>query len=123
MRRWIIGILAALLIVGIAVVFGAYRYVTMNINKEGTGAAAAYEVYVKEILATYCAGYYERFPPSGEMNSDAQFAKACECFSDDMFEKFRDLPSDQVNGFVDRPETQKKMQVIMAKCGNQHGLY
>ena len=123
MLKWVVGILVLLVIVGVALVFGAYRYVVTNINNEGTGAAAAYETYVKQNLTAYCTSFYEHFPPSGEMNSDTQFENACDCFAGEMFEKYRDLPSDQVNAFAEQPETKKTMQVIMEKCANQYGLY
>jgi hypothetical protein len=57
-----------------------------------------------------------------EANTEAQFDAACQCFTDAMFEKFRNVPPGQLEALTKREETQWNAAAIFKSCATQSGL-
>ena len=122
MLRWIFGSVIVLAILGGGVALGLYYYVATNANTPGTDAAAAYEKVTERKLKSNCAHFLEAYPDPEHLNTEAQYEATCKCFADNMFEKLRDVPPEQLDAYLDQPEINKKATVILVKCADQAGF-
>ena len=121
MLRWYVASLVFLLVVSPAIGYAAYHYVMTHPAKPGTLAGRVYERTVKKKLLSEC-GTTMRSLAKAPDNTDAQFDAACLCFSDAMFEKFRDVPPGDLEMVANAKETQRSAEAIFKNCASQSGL-
>lgn len=122
MLKWILGLLVVLCLLGGGTAMWLYYYVKQNANVEGTSAAAAYEKVTKRRLRENCSALLEQIRSSDAINSDAQYKSLCECYSDKMFEKLRDVPPDELDAYVLKAEVNAISNRIFERCANEIGL-
>lgn len=122
MLKWILGLLLVIGLLGGGTAMWLYYYVKQNANVEGTSAAAAYERVTEGRLRENCSALLEQLRSSDEINSDAQYKSMCECYADNMFEKLRDVPPDELDSHVLKAEVNATSKAIFEKCANQVGL-
>jgi len=77
---------------------------------------------VKAKLSRLCTRNMKRFLESDETDTEDQLNVACKCFTDDMFEQFRDVPPGDLDTTAEQSETQRHAEAIFKKCINQSGL-
>ena len=122
MARWIFGGLIAVVLVGGLAASGFYRYVMTHANEPESYSARIYERAMKDKLFAFCTDTAQRSLEIGEVNTQAQVDSACKCFSNDMFEKLRNVPPDELDAMLQKTETSKSAENIAKKCGYQAGL-
>ena len=122
MLRWYMASLVFLLVVSPAVGFGVYRYVLTHPAEPGTLAGRVYEKTVKTKLSRLCVKNMKQFVNADDEKSGSQRDAACECFTDEMFEKFRYVPPGDLDDMADQKETQQAAQAIFKKCMNESGV-
>ena len=121
MLRWYAASLVFLLVVSPAIGYAAYHYVMTHPAKPGTLAGRVYERTVKKKLLGDCGETMRSFAKASD-NTDAQFDAACQCFTDAMFEKFRDVPPGDLEMVANAKETQRSAEAIFKNCASQSGL-
>ena len=122
MLRWYLASLVFLLVISPAIGFGVYHYVMTHPAEPGTLAGRVYEKTVKAKLSRLCLKNMRSFAKADETTSEAQLEASCECFTDDMFEKFRYVPPGNLDAMAEQKETQQSAQAIFTKCANQAGV-
>jgi hypothetical protein len=122
MLRWYFASLVFLLVISPGIGFGVYHYVMTHPAEPGTLAGRVYEKTVKGTLSRLCRKNMEEYLKSDEANADSQLDAACKCFTDEMFEKFRNVPPGDLSALTEQDATQRSAEVIFKKCGNQSGL-
>ena len=121
MLRWYLASLVFLLVISPVIGYGAYHYVMTHPAKPGSLAGRVYEKTVKKKLLVNCEKMMEQYAKA-ESNPQTQLNAACQCFTDGMFEKFRDVPPGQVNIVAGQDETQQSALAIFKNCTSQAGL-
>jgi hypothetical protein len=121
MLRWYVASLVFLLVVSPAIGFVVYRYVMSHPAEPGTLAGRVYERTVRKTLLSQCGETMAQYAKS-EANTEAQFDAACQCFTDAMFEKFRNVPPGQLEALTKREETRWNAAAIFKSCATQSGL-
>ena len=123
MLRWYLASLVFLLVISPAVGFGVYHYVMTHPAEPGTLAGRVYEKTVKAKLSRLCLKNMRPFVKADdEVTEERQLEASCKCFTDDMFEKFRDVPPGDLDALAGQKETQQSAQAIFRKCANQSGV-
>jgi hypothetical protein len=122
MLRWYLASLVFLLVISPAVGFGVYHYVMTHPAEPGTLAGRVYEKTVKAKLSRLCMKNMRPFVKADEASLEKQLGASCKCFTDDMFEKFRDVPPGDLDAMAGQKETQQSAQAIFTKCANQSGV-
>ena len=122
MLRWYLASLVFLLVVSPAIGFGVYRYVMTHPAEPGTLAGRVYEKTVKAKLSRLCTKNMKQFVTADDGSLEEQLAAACQCFTDDMFEKFRYVPPGDLDAMAEQKETQQSAQAIFTKCAQRSGV-
>jgi hypothetical protein len=122
MLRWYLASLVFLLVVSPAVGFGVYHYVMTHPAEPGTLAGRVYERSVKAKLSRLCLKSMRPFVKADDSDLEDQLEASCKCFTDDMFEKFRNVPPGNLDAMAEQKETQQNAQAIFTKCANQSGV-
>ena len=122
MLRWYLASLVFLLVISPAVGFGVYHYVMTHPAEPGTLAGRVYEKTVKAKLSRLCMKNMRPFVKADEASLEKQLGASCKCFTDDMFEKFRDVPPGDLDAMAGQKETQQSAQAIFTNCANQSGV-
>jgi hypothetical protein len=117
--RWYLG---GLLVLMIVIGYAVYHYVMTKPAEPGTFIGRMYEQAVKKKLSSHCRDAIARVAGSDEANTEAQIEGACTCFTDQMFERFRDVPPGQLDTVAEEEETARAAESIFNKCVNQAGL-
>src|SRR5262245_24428878 len=121
MGKWL-----AIIIIGIALLIGGLygfgKYIMQHATEEGSFSAGVYEKTMEGRLLTFCNKLVKQYAMPDETNTEAQYKSACNCFANDMFEKFRGVPPEELEDFLNKKETQKSAENIFKKCGYQSGL-
>ena len=121
MGKWL-----AIIIIGIALIIGALygfgKYIMNHATEEGSFSAGVYEKTMETRLLTLCNKFVKENAVPDETNTEAQYKTACKCFANDMFEKIRDVPPEELEDFLNKKETEKSAENIFKKCGYQSGL-
>ena len=122
MLRWYLASLVFLLVVSPAIGFGVYHYVMIHPAEPGTLAGRVYEKTVKAKLSRLCTKNMKQFVTADDASPEEQLEAACRCFTDDMFEKFRNVPPGDLNTMADQKETQQSAQAILTYCADRSGV-
>ena len=122
MLRWYLASLVFLLVISPAIGFGVYHYVMTHPAEPGTLAGRVYEKTVKAKLSRLCLKNMRSFAKDDHTTLEAQLEASCECFTEDMFEKFRHVPPGDLDVMAEQKETQQSAQAIFTKCANQAGV-
>jgi hypothetical protein len=121
MLRWYLASLVFLLVVSPAIGFGVYHYVMTHPAEPGTLAGRVYEKTVKAKLSRLCLKNMRPFVKAADADLEEQLEAACTCFTDDMFEKFRNVPPGDLDAMAGQKDTQQSAQAIFTRCANQPG--
>jgi hypothetical protein len=121
MLRWYFASLVFLLVVSPGIGFGVYRYVMTHPAEPATLAGRVYERTVKKKLLAHCGEAVEPYGRS-DMNTQAQLDAACQCFTNAMFEKFRDVPPGALDATAEQEDTKRAAVTIFKTCASQSGL-
>jgi hypothetical protein len=121
MLRWYLASLVFLLVVSPGIGFGVYHYVMTHPAEPGTLAGRVYEKTVKKKLLARCGETIEQYAQS-DVNTGAQLDAACQCFTDAMFEKLRDVPPGELDTVAEQEDTKRSAAVLFKNCANQSGL-
>ncbi|HEV8391101.1 MAG TPA: hypothetical protein VGQ35_14720 [Dongiaceae bacterium] len=122
MFKWIfLGIVVAIVVV-IGGLFGFGRYVLQHANEPDSFSSKVYEQTVEAKMLTFCKQSVRANIAPDETNTQEQYDATCACFANDMFEKIRDVPPDELDAMIDEEETKESAQNIMMKCAYQSGL-
>lgn len=119
MLRWYLAGLAVLMIV---IGVGVYHYVMTHPAEPGTFTGRIYEKVVKSKLSKHCTGTMERLAKSHDSDTEARVAIACDCFTTQMFAKFRDVPPGQLDAVAEEEATARVAEGIFNRCFNEAGL-
>jgi hypothetical protein len=122
MLRWYVASLVFLLVISPAIAYGVYRYVMINPAEPGTFIGRMYEKSVKRKLSSRCTETMAHYARSVEGNTEAQFEAACKCFTDRMFERFRDVPPGQLDAVAEEEATGRAAEAIFNQCVDRAGL-
>jgi hypothetical protein len=121
MLRWYLASLVFLLVVSPGIGFGVYRYVMTHPAEPGTLAGRVYEKTVKKKLLAHCGEAVAQYSRS-DMNTQAQLDATCQCLTDAMFQKLRDVPPGALDAVAEQEETKRAAAVMFKNCASQSGL-
>jgi hypothetical protein len=76
---------------------------------------------VKAKLSRLCMKNMRPFVKADGTELEEQLEASCNCFTDDMFEKFRHVPPGDLDAMAGEKETQQSAQAIFTRCANQSG--
>src|SRR5215475_9998873 len=114
MLRWYLASLVFLLVVSPGIAFGVYRYVMTHPAEPGTLAGRVYEKTVKTKLLASCGDTVAPYAKA-EVNTQLQLEAACQCFTDAMFERFRDVPPGALDDLAEQEETKRTAALVFKK--------
>ena len=117
MMKWLV-----LAIVVAAVLFGLRKYSMDDATDEDSFAAGIYGKRIEKDLLEICNATIMR-DQTGDETTPAQYASTCKCFADDMTEKLRAVPPDEMQAHLQKNATRKNVQTIVKKCGYAAGLH
>ena len=118
MTKWLI--LAVVIVV--AGLWGLRKYSLDHVAEEGSFSAKIYERTIERQLLAACNALAKEKQPADDVNTPAQYEAACKCFANDMFEKVRSVPPDELESHFEKEATKASMQNIVKKCGYAAGL-
>ena len=118
MLKWLA---LAVVIVGAGLI-GLYKYSLDHATEEGSYSAKVYERTIERQLLEACTALIKEVRPPDDQNTPAQYAATCKCVANDMFEKVRTVPPDELESHFETEATKSSMQSIVKKCGNAAGL-
>ena len=114
------------LLLGIVIVvagwWGLRQYAMDHATEEGSFSAGLYERRIEDQLRAVCNSFAEEIKPREDQNTSAQYEATCSCFANDMFEKVRTVPPDELQGHLDQETTKASVRNILKKCANAAGL-
>ncbi|MBA4097055.1 MAG: hypothetical protein C0484_09855 [Rhodospirillum sp.] len=118
MLKWLV---LAIVIIGAGLV-GLYKYSLDHATEEGSFSAKVYERTIEKQLLTACNALVKEVRPPDDENTPAQYAATCECVANEMFEKVRTVPPDELESYFEKDATKTSLQNIIEKCGYAAGL-
>jgi hypothetical protein len=84
--------------------------------------AAVVERTIEKQLLTVCNSMATQIRPADPEDTPAQYEATCKCFANDMFEKVRTVPPDELESHFENEATKTGMRNIVKKCGYAAGL-
>lgn len=118
MLKWLV--LAIVIVV--AGLYGLRKYSLDRATEEGSFSAKLYERRIEGELLTVCNSMAKGSRPPEDESTPAQYEATCRCFANDMFEKIRTVPPDELESHFEKDATKASMKNIVKKCGYAAGL-
>lgn len=93
-----------------------------NANKEGTFASEVYEGAVNTQLQYTCNMLLRQLPGMTEDNSEKQLKSTCNCFSQSMAKKVKQVAPGDLEGWLQKPATETAAQAVIEGCAHKAGI-
>src|SRR5262245_40757681 len=122
MLRWYVASLVFLLVISPGIGYAVYRYVLTHPAEPGTFSGRVYEWTVKRKLSHLCDLQVRRYITTESENTENQAEATCQCFTNQMFEKFRYVPPGDLDDLAEEETTQRAAGALFENCANQAGL-
>jgi hypothetical protein len=118
MLKWVV--LAIVIVV--AGLVGLRKYSLDHATEEGSFSAKLYERRIEGQLLDHCRALIKEHPRENGENTPQQNEAFCKCFANDMFDRLREVPPDELQAHLEKAATKTSMQDIIKKCGYAAGL-
>lgn len=92
MLKWLV--LAIVIVV--AALVGLRKYSLDHATEEGSFSAKLYERRIEGELLDHCRAFVKEHPRGNEENTPQQNEAFCRCFANDMFDRLREVPPDEL---------------------------
>ena len=122
MLKWIFLSIILIIVLVVGGLYGFGRYVLDHANEEDSFSSQVYEQTIEGKLLVRCREIVKETTTPDDENTPAQYEATCKCFANDVFEKFRDVPPDELDALIEKDETNKSVENIIKKCGYAAGL-
>ena len=118
MLKW----LALAIVIVVAALVSLRKYSLDHATEEGSFSAKLYERRIEGELLDHCRAFVKEHPRGNEENTPQQNEAFCRCFANDMFDRLREVPPDELQAHLEKGATKTSMQSTIMKCGYAAGL-
>ena len=116
--KWIV----LVVVIVLAGLWGLRKYSLDHATEEGSISNRIYNKKIEAALLDICHATVKKIQPLDNETTPAQYASTCKCFANDMSEKLRNVPPDEMHAYLEKDTTKKSAQSIIKKCGYAAGL-
>lgn len=118
MLKWLV----LAIVIAVAGFWGLRKYSLDHAIEEGSFSAKLYERRIEGELLDHCRVFVNKHPPGSGENTPQQYEAFCKCYANDMFDRFREVPPDELDEAIKKVEYSTSAQNIVEKCFYQSGL-